>query len=326
MSNHPTLAHAATTKVALVAGLDGLIASVRASDTLLAVGSVVSGLGSRASQLDLLLIGTGSQQTGTAASVATVGSATYQLSSGAKVGVRFCTDKELDDLSTVTRRFEEAFFEPAMFANLPNLDIGAQVLLHEIRTGIVLTNVSIAQAWREQLRLRFLHRHIAAMRFLRFAARRRNVIGQLDDGDIDTAQWTLREGIEELMAAALAAVGETNPRKRWHLRLLRGLATEYGDRDVETLVHLAQSWEAEDPRRHVERALAFVDTFAELVVVKCPDLKVFAPWHTAALADLSAESHSALADIRRPTRNEGAAHIGARGEADPSGRVSQVVQ
>lgn len=259
-----------------VPGLDALVAAVRPSDALFAVGSVANGLAGPGSVLDLLLVGPGSRVSGMAASAATARSATYSLPAEASVRIRFCTDDELHELSSITARFDEAFYEPAIFANLPHLDIGAQVLLHELRTGIVLANSSIAHAWRAELRLEHLPRYLAAVRLLRYAARRRNVMAHLRDGDTETAQWTFREAVEELLACGLATVGETNPRKRWHLRLLRHHCTTLGG-DVEGVIGLAQCWSESDGPAHVHLGVARADAFAAHLVATHPELALFAP-------------------------------------------------
>jgi hypothetical protein len=256
----------------LRAELVDLVAAVRPSDTLLAVGSLSNGLGSSSAELDLLLIGPGTQYAGISASVASMSSASYQLASGRAIKIRFCTDRELLAVSELVNRFEHTLLEPSMGLNLPPMDLTTRVLLHELRSGVVLANDSVADSWRQSLRLEQLPVYLAAQHLQQFAARRQNVEWHLKDDEWESALWTLREGLEELMVAVLAAAGETNPRKRWHLQLLRRHGAEFGDETVEALIRLLCEWPADEPHDAIRRAWEVSDGLLEAVVRRRPEL------------------------------------------------------
>lgn len=253
-----------------------LIAGVRPSDTLLAVGSVSNGLGSSSAELDLLLIGPGIPNAGGSASVASMSSASYQLASGRAVGIRFCTEQELLVIRDLVSRFEGAFSESAMQLKLPALDLTTAVLLHELRCGVVLANDSIAENWRQMLRLDQLPIYLAVQRLQRFAARRRNVEWHLKDHEHEAALWTLRECLEELLAAALAAVGETNPRKRWHLQLLRRHGAEFGEETVEAFTRLLCQWPTGESHDSIRKSFNFSDELLQMIVRQRPELAAIA--------------------------------------------------
>jgi hypothetical protein len=159
-----------------------------------------------------------------------------------------------------------------MGLNLPPMDLTTRVLLHELRSGVVLANDSVADSWRQSLRLEQLPVYLAAQHLQQFAARRQNVEWHLKDDEWESALWTLREGLEELMVAVLAAAGETNPRKRWHLQLLRRHGAEFGDETVEALIRLLCEWPADEPHDAIRRAWEVSDGLLEAVVRRRPEL------------------------------------------------------
>lgn len=260
----------------VTADVGGLVAAVRPSDTLLAVGSLVNGLGSSSTELDLLLLGSGAPSKGVSATVSSMSSSYYRVASGRTVKVRFCSDNELYRIAETADHFSQALIEPSAWANLPHLDEPTQVLLHELRNGIVLTNASIAQSWRETLRVGELHLYVAALHLLRYAARRRSVFQQLQDGDPESARWMLVECLEAILAGALAAAGETNPRRRWHLRLARRLDAGFQAAGVARVIDMIRTWSSSDTSEAVLAGLAVADELRDHVLHGCPQLSMLA--------------------------------------------------
>lgn len=254
----------------------GLISAVRPSDTLLAVGSVVSGLGSESASLDLLLIGPGAVADGIAASVASMRSGSYRMASGEIVTVRFCPHQEINAVAATIGRFDQAFLEPSVWANLPELSYQSRVLLHELRNGVVLANESIAQAWRQLLRVDQFHLYLVAAHLRKFASRRSGALRHLKDGDEETAQWALRECMEGLLAALLASVGETNPRKRWHLRLLRQHPEAVGTAEFEQVLRMFCEWHHAHVPEAIAAAVDTADALLSQIVLRCPALGMLA--------------------------------------------------
>jgi hypothetical protein len=258
----------------VTADVGSLVAAVRPSDTLLAVGSLVNGLGSSSTELDLLLLGTGAPSKGVSATVSSMSSSYYRVASGRTVKVRFCSDDELYRIAETVDHFSQALIEPSAWANLPHLDEPTQVLLHELRNGIVLTNASIAQSWRETLRVDELHLYVATLHLLRYAARRRSVFQQLQDGDPENARWMLVECLEAILAGALAAAGETNPRRRWHLRLARRLDAGFQAAGVARVIDMIRMWPSDDTGEAVAAGLAVADELRDQVLHRCPQLSM----------------------------------------------------
>lgn len=260
----------------VTADIGGLVAAVRPSDTLLAVGSLVNGLGSSSTELDLLLLGSGVPSAGVSATVSSMSSSFYRTGSGRAVKVRFCSDEELYRIAGTVDHFGQALIEPSAWANLPHLEEPAQVLLHEVRNGIVLTNASIAQSWRETLRVDQFHLYVATLYLLRYAARRRNVLQQMQDGDAENAEWMLLECLEVILAGALAAAGETNPRRRWHLRLARRLDAGFQAAGVARVIEMIRTRPSAGTGEAVAVGLSVADELRDHLLRRCPQLSMLA--------------------------------------------------
>lgn len=257
-------------------GLDELrllLPPIRPSDTLLLVGSVNEGLANRNAVLDLLLIGIG--DTGVDSGAPLAPSATYLLGPDRPARVRLYSSGALQAIAATTLRFDEALYEPAALARLPRLGEEARVLLHELRGGYGLLNSSIAQAWQENLRVDRLHCYLAVLFLLRHRARLRSALAYAPDGDAETTQWMLRESLEELLAMLLASAGETNPRKRWHLKLLRSREKTIGVDISDRLVNLL-CVSRSDTDEYLNLVVALADDVIGVAVGLCPELRAAA--------------------------------------------------
>ncbi|MFF1659152.1 hypothetical protein [Streptomyces sp. NPDC058255] len=259
-----------------------LLPPIRPSDTLLLAGSVNEGLANQNSVLDLLMISIGGIAADSRALPAP--SATYLLGKGHSVRVLLYSSAALEEIAATTSRFDEALYEPAALARLPRLGEEARVLLHELRVGYGLLNPTIARAWRENLRVDRLHCYLAVLHLLRHRARLRAAMTYAPDGDAETTRWMLQESAEELLAMILAAAGESNPRKRWHLKLLRARQEDIGVDVVERLVVALTRWHA-DAEEHLGIVVALADELVSIAIGLCPEL--------AAAADLDLAVHRA---------------------------------
>ncbi|KOG32609.1 hypothetical protein [Streptomyces resistomycificus] len=193
---------------------------VRPSDVLLAVGPAYDGRDPCAPP-QLVLLGPGRPPRGVTATTGAMRWGTYSVGGNAPIRLGFWTSGELSAIAGQVERLELAAHLPAVQAQPPHLDIQTRKLLHDLRRGEVLAGASQAQIWHERLRLDQLHHYLTAIHLQRFAARRRHLLGLLEHGDTEDAAWMLTACAGELLAALLATVGETNPRRHWHPRLLR---------------------------------------------------------------------------------------------------------
>lgn len=249
--------------------LGDLMPAIRPSDTLLLTGSVNGGLAHRNAVLDMLLIGSGTRPSTTGAALAP--SASYTLGVGRSVQVRFFAAEALEQIATTTSRFDEALYEPAALARIARLSEDTRLLLHEVRVGYGLLNPSIAQAWREALRADRLHCYLTVLHLMRHRARLRSAVSYAMDGDAETTQWMIKESVEELLALVLAAAQETNPRKRWHLRLLRDKEAVVGQEGVSRLVAALCTWRHNIPE-YLDEVVALSDDMIALSARLCPEI------------------------------------------------------
>lgn len=207
-----------------IAVLDDLADDVAASDALLVTGSSLTGLSRRQADLDLLVLGSCVWQSSTqAASLLGAARARYRLPNLRHVTMRYIHADTLNALQARVRCTQDGFCVPSLLAGASRLTLDDQILLHEIRDGITLRNASIAEQWRNALHIDSLPVMLAAQRLKNYGARRANAEQFFAAGEAQSAQWCMREALEELLAAYLAAFGRTNPRKRWHLLLLEQL-------------------------------------------------------------------------------------------------------
>ncbi|MFE0522535.1 hypothetical protein [Streptomyces sp. NPDC058954] len=257
-----------------------IVPLVRPSDVLLAVGPAFDGRDPWAAP-QLLLIGPGQPPQGVTATVGAMRWGTYSVAGSDPVRLGFWTSQELAAIAEIVERLALAARVPAVRAHFPRLDHGTLKLLHDLRRGEVLAGASEAAVWRERLGLDELHLYVAAIHLRRFAARRRQAEGLLDDGDFEDAGWMLSECGAELLAALLAATGETNPRRHWHPRLLRLHEATVGAEDTARVLRLLRQGPcAGGGARAVRAALREADLLHAAVLRRCPSLPAPSPRST----------------------------------------------
>ncbi|MFL5996706.1 MAG: hypothetical protein ACJ736_20765 [Streptomyces sp.] len=249
-----------------------IVPLVRPSDVLLAVGPAFDGRDPWAAP-QLLLIGPGQPPRGVTATVGAMRWGTYSVAGSDPVRLGFWTSQELATIAETVEHLALAARVPAVRAHLPRLSTGTRKLLHDLRRGEVLAGASEAAVWRERLGLDQLHLYVAAIHLRRFAARRRQAEDLLDDGDIEDAGWMLSECGAELLAALLAATGETNPRRHWHPRLLRLHEKTVGADDAACVLRLLRQGPCgRGGAAAVRAALRDADRLHAGVLRRCPTL------------------------------------------------------
>lgn len=239
--------------------ITSLALTVGGADALFVTGSAVSTL-SRRGEVDLLLVSSHARTVaGTSASLASTSEATYQCRlHGGTATLRVISADQLAAMGRTMEYIAEAQDEPSMLSALPHLGLGELLLLHEIRTGVVVKNEAVADHWRRALQVESLPQRVAAQ-FAEQARRRLpGLRRQFDGGDVDTAQLILREVIDNLAMAVLAEIGETNCRPRWRLKLLVRHRPTLGDALVDALYRGLTSWYSPDEAEQIELAVEAV--------------------------------------------------------------------
>ncbi|WP_405880998.1 hypothetical protein OG747_21770 [Streptomyces sp. NBC_01384] len=249
-----------------------IVPLVRQSDVLLAVGPAFDGRDPSAPP-QLLLIGPGQPPQGVTATVGAMRWGTYSVVGSDPVRLGFWTSQELSAIAETVDRLVLASQVSAVRAHFPHLDIRTRKLLHDLRRGEVLAGHSEAQVWRERLGLDQLHLYVAAIHLQRFAVRRRQVEGLLENGDVEDAGWMLSACGVELLAALLATIGETNPRRHWHPRLLRLNEETVGAEDTARILGLLRGGPCgAGGADAIHAALRDADRIRAGVLRRCPSL------------------------------------------------------
>lgn len=94
-------------------------------------------------------------------------------------------------------------------------------VLHRVRTGLPLRNDDGLRRWRDDLGCARLAAYLTNLHGVTALNRLRDVRGELSAGRDESATWMFREALVHAGQFALALAGETNPSRKWLLRLLR---------------------------------------------------------------------------------------------------------
>lgn len=254
-------------------GLEEIADAVLASEALIVSGSSLTRLSAKKSVLDLHILGHAEKRPVTcAASLMGATDASYRLSSGRIIIVRYTDVEILTDIQNITQRYHDSLSLPAALVKPAEFSLAQQILLHEIRDGMTLRNESIVEIWREKLRVMELPTYIAIHKLQIYAARRANSEQFANVGEMQSALWCLREAQEELLAAYLASFGLTNPRKRWHMKLLQVAAETHGARNALAFQSMLLAALGECTQTHFRQCKDCMDAVLREIVERLPVL------------------------------------------------------
>jgi HEPN domain-containing protein len=188
------------------------VLGLKADEALLAVGSLVEGLGSRKSDLDLFWITPRS-----AAELPPEMSITLVVNR-CLVDVRVLRVVEIENLLD---RFAAWCSQPWNTMREAKFPIDDRVLLHRLLSGLLLNEKQKAamEGWRparDDLARLKLHMARHASRTIQV-----DMVGYRDHGDFHSLVFAAQEGLGHTIDALLAGYGYTNPQPRWRSRILR---------------------------------------------------------------------------------------------------------
>lgn len=203
-----------------------LLATIRNKhpvDGVLLAGSIVEGLGTENSDVDVIVIG---EQAG--------GDGIEFVSANSKSLVINTTRGTLLDITVITReqlracgsRLAAAIAAVDAHARgerprkLQNLEYGDLLMLHRIASGAVLAGQDEVARLRDEYRLPRMSDYLFHRNMLTYAGRREDARAQVADGHRLSALHMLQEAATLAGAAWLASVGETNPHMKWRARLI----------------------------------------------------------------------------------------------------------
>ena len=195
--------------------------AVSPGDSLLLVGSVSSGLADTLSDIDLLLIAESDDRSSGHLTTAATEEASYLLgSTHVQVQVRIPSPETLHLLAASSDRAWAFLQDPRRTMRPPFMSDEHRALMHDISSGYPLANESIVHSWRQTLHLDDFAAFSAIYHLFGYFSRTADAHVQLLQGDAASSRWMLHGALEELAAAALCSVGETNPRRKWLQKLL----------------------------------------------------------------------------------------------------------
>ena len=243
-------------------------------ETLMLVGSVAAGLASGSSDIDLLMIADRSDvHEGLVLREADFDASVLRHPDGYRLNVEVWGAEHMED---VERRFASAIgclLEPRVIHDLHVMRTDEVMVMHRLRTGIVLANPTVAERWRTRLRLEGLPTYVMLVAAWYCFAHTADVGGELEAGEVDSAVWMMQTCIDQLAAALLASVGETNPSQRWRVRLLRRHRAELGPKTVDSLIRYLFLQPATGVEAEIEDALRFARARLRLLLQGSPELE-----------------------------------------------------
>lgn len=240
--------------------LSAFAPAVREGETLLLCSTVVEGLANGVSDIDLLYLGDGELRGATSLQHDEAGVLDVAFDPrGNEVNVQRIATADLRAMAGRMASTIGAIDEPlGAKGRVIELDMRRLQTLHRIRNSIVLANPGVCADWREKLLTNRLHEHLCLQGLLGYCGFREDVLGELIAGADESALWIARTMMaQNLIAALLHSVGETNTNRKWHLKLLRRLAPQIGEASVDQLIGFVLSPQAKaaDLPVYIETAL-----------------------------------------------------------------------
>lgn len=188
------------------------------SDLLFAAGSMVDGVANAGSDLDLYFIGSGA--------AAGSNTTTRKLEKNGTVGSLDGRELNLSILDPVglaelSENFRRCLASLANGGGIAQLDSENDLkVLHRIRSGVPLLGADKLTSLRRDLETARLAEYLANLHAVTAMNRLVDVDGEIGANNLDSAAWMLREATIHIAYMVLALSGETNPSRKWLLRLL----------------------------------------------------------------------------------------------------------
>ncbi|WP_422752021.1 hypothetical protein [Micromonospora sp. WMMD708] len=212
-----------------------IVAAVRAAvpdlddPVLFLAGSMVDGLANDGSDLDVYLVAAAGV-TGTATtSRRREKNGTIGLLESREINLSILDPAALTELAT---SFAGCLASITGDGGIAQLDSENDLkVLHRIRTGQPLLGATGLRRWGVDLGCDRLDAYLANLHGVTALNRARDVQGELSAGRMESAGWMLREALVHTGQLALALGGETNPSRKWLVRLLRRPGAHQESRD-----------------------------------------------------------------------------------------------
>jgi hypothetical protein len=229
------------------------------AETVLLVGSIVDGLGTSSSDINLLIIGDRGLDATLVFGESGFEQSVARLPQGRRVTTEYWRAEDVERLQRRLSTVGVAIYEPSRLHQIEYFSDLELRLLHRLRTGLVLTNPLRAEQWRQAMEVETLPNYLLLHWAGAYQAMRDDAWAQAEDGDGLSAWWMARAALDYLGAAMLASVGETNPYSKWRPRLLQRNRPELGTYVVDRLFTLLSADPGIDQRSHLVEITDFSD-------------------------------------------------------------------
>ena len=235
------------------------------NEFLLLVGSIPEGLANSASDIDLLMVGERKSE-----GALIIGDTGYEESSarlpgGQEINIEYWRPEDLQQIQRRMTNTIATLRDPAALQKIEVFNEAELLLLHRLKSGVVLANPDAAERCRERLFLTLLADYSVLYWISFHYIFREDAIAQAADGDMLSALWMFKSALDHLGGAMLASVGETNPVSKWRLRLLLENKSPLGSNNVDTFIQYLFL----DPGETNLERLRDVTAFCDRSIMEC---------------------------------------------------------
>jgi len=248
------------------------------TETLVLVGSVPEGLANPLSDVDMFIIGDREFEEGVVVNESDFQEMSINTADAPEINIEYWRSRDLEQLE---RRLSNVFTllsdlslvgGESKLKKIERFDFSELLILHRIRTGIVLANPENAERWRQRLFLDQWPLYVILHGLGTHNIYREDAIAQVRYGDNLSALGMLRIMMDHLASSVLASVGETNPYPKWRLRLLNWYKRDLGDETVDNFVRYMFPDPKEPASETVRAAFEFADTAVAGIASRCPKI------------------------------------------------------
>jgi predicted nucleotidyltransferase len=220
-------------------------------------GSLVEGLGNRTSDIDMYVIGAASPSGPLVIRKKNSFCISKHVYNDRRVDVEFWSTRGAAALADKLRNI-------VVDRDLDAFECEAVDFMHRLKVGLPLSAQETFAAWRERFDFGKLLQYQRARARLNLQDMLEDVEGMLARPDLEAALIRSRDLLDEIVIYSLRCLGESNPKMKWRIRLLK----TYEHTDLARLVG-EQFWQLQYPDVRVLRAdpqalLAHVNTCVRL--------------------------------------------------------------
>jgi hypothetical protein len=219
-------------------------------------GSLVEGLGNRNSDVDVFVIGEAAPSGESVGQIEGCTTSMHYVDTR-RVDYQYWTDAQVDE---VVRRLDGD----------ADLAIGELVFLHRLRTGVAIAGAARLDALRARVpfdRLASCQREVARIDVDNALE---DLYGMIDDGDHELALLRSRDLLDAALDAFRFTLGDTNPRGKWRIKIVAGLADQAPELDLVERYWALLPARRDDAVPQLKACIAFANEVIEWLEARLP--------------------------------------------------------